>query len=85
MRALVLVLQVLKIIWCFWETQPLLLIEAAKCLLILSVPRMDGPTEIPNVLIDCVAKPLLRETAQSKSAVKDFVSLDSSRDFCEMT
>ena len=58
---------------------PLLLIEAAKRLVILSVPRMDGL----NVLIYCVAKPLQREEGFSKSAEKDLVSLDSSRDFVE--
>ena len=36
-------------------------------------------TEIPNVLVYYVAKPLLREKAQV-NAEKDLVSLDSSRD-----
>ena len=38
-------------------------------------------TATPNLLIYNEAKPLLREKAQSKSAEKDLVSLDSSRDF----
>ena len=40
---------------------PRVLIEAAKCLVILSVPHMDGLPTIPNVLIYQVAKPLLRK------------------------
>ena len=38
-------------------------------------------TEIPNVLIYYEAEPLPKEEALSKSAGKDLVSLDSSRDF----
>ena len=39
---------------------PLLLIEAAKCLVIFSVPHMDGRPKFPNVLL----KPLQREKAE---------------------